>query len=742
MLRSRPVLFAALLGLVLLPRPGWSARRADTLDRLEARAEALQERSFEGEEISVAEIQELESEFISLLHRDPENRGVATRLASFYGDWYWNLKRPAPALLELVRTSRDPAGLVQVFVERVGEGPYPLQAQIVLAALSSRPSDPVLWDLAAKASPDVAWKIAFQEEAFRVRLASPSSSSDTPATPVLATRWLSRLLANGFLHRALVAYRELPPGIRASIDSAALGGGPGPGDLRLELAVAAFLDGDRETAGRLLRLATPDPVAERPPERQVWQDTRLILRRLLEHALAAPSDDGFDLLTEPFQGLGPFDRELARSLLTARLAQREAYPALAAYELDRVASLLRDESEPFEPDASLPAHVQTRKDGIGADRESLLRGLEDEARTAEAAARTALGPDPMAPGIARLLAATPAAPIFAERPLPKGIKPVRLSDEKIEARLKEEAQRAQLPSGLYVVRVERKGERIAAIVASQALDPVGEISAGAYWVLLSEDGGATWGAPLYTGLRINQPYVVRRVSNLPLFDGDRLRLEVEVRELDSSLISFPPISLPVKRSAEGLFLELPLAALTRDSDEDGLTDLAETRLLTDPHAADSDGDGLADGGDLLPGSPQADDASTATQALAAVVKRIAGVGGRALIEGVDGTPAGVTCCGRRAGPPVVEPTVFFIGERPLFAGLRPDRRVVVLTRAEAEAAEKTFGPFFPLQIELFLFDHSGRRALVIWSASWQGGTLNLEEKDGQWTVTEVLSWIT
>src|SRR6185436_8213188 len=128
------------------------------------------------------------------------------------------------------------------------------------------------------------------------------------------------------------------------------------------------------------------------------------------------------LLTESLMDyMGGWD--VVRPLLVGRLAECEAYPALAAYELEQVALSFRNEDEPFEPDSSVPARVRTAKEGIDADREALARSLEDQARAAEAAARTALGPDPAAPIVARLLAA-PAVPVFAERPLPRGIKPV------------------------------------------------------------------------------------------------------------------------------------------------------------------------------------------------------------------------------------------------------------------------------------------------------------------------------
>jgi hypothetical protein len=747
MLRPRPLLLTAVLALVFLPGAGWSAGgAASALDQLAKRSQDLEERQYD-ERISEAEIQNLESEFISLLRQDPGNRPVVDQVGLFYRHWHPYMTTVSPALLDLVRTSPDPIRWVRTLLEPVGEERSAVHGHIVLAALSARPSEAWLWDLAAKVTPDAAWRIAFEEEALRIRLASPSTPSDTSEAPPVAARWLSRLLADGLLHRALVAYRELPPVVRAAVDDGSAvadvssgGFGQDKRDLRLRLAAAAFLDGDRETAERLLQTAAQEPSVSRPRQ-DGEQDHLLFLQRLLERALSSPPDDGFDLLTQPLLESPMGGGTLVSSLLVARLAEREAYPALVAHELDGVARSFRNQKERLEFDAEVPARLRTIKEGIDAEREWLLRSLEDQTQAAEAAASAALGPDPAAPVVARLLAA-PAAPVFAESPLPEGIKPAQLSDEQIEKHLQTEARRLHLPPGLQVVRVGQQGERIAAIVTSQGLDPVGEISAGGYWVLLSEDRGATWGAPLYTGLRPNQPYVVRPVSALPLFDGDHLQLEVEIRELDPAQIFFPPISLPVKRTAEGLLLDLPLDALTRDSDGDGLTDLAEARLLTDPELADSDGDGQIDGEDALPGVPQSDDASSATQALAAVVKKIARVGERAILEGVEGTPNGVACCGRREGPPVIGPTVFFIGERPLFAGLRPDRRLVILTQEEADAAGETFGPFFPVRLSLFLFDHSGRRALVLWSASWEGGTLTLEEKDGQWIVKEGWSWIT
>jgi hypothetical protein len=92
---------------------------------------------------------------------------------------------------------------------------------------------------------------------------------------------------------------------------------------------------------------------------------------------------------------------------------------------------------------------------------------------------------------------------------------------------------------------------------------------------------------------------------------------------------------------------------------------------------------------------------------------------------------------------VDEKTLFLIADRGLFSTLEPTSRVVVLTAEEAEAAKQKFGPFYPQRLELFVFDRAGRRAYVIWNASWQGGQTLLEERpDGSWKARAVGGWIT
>jgi len=70
--------------------------------------------------------------------------------------------------------------------------------------------------------------------------------------------------------------------------------------------------------------------------------------------------------------------------------------------------------------------------------------------------------------------------------------------------------------------------------------------------------------------------------------------------------------------AVGVELQFSLEEVERDSDGDGWTDIEEARIGTNPHAVDTDGDGIPDGRDVCPlyegSGPQAsDDSATILQ---------------------------------------------------------------------------------------------------------------------------------
>jgi hypothetical protein len=97
-----------------------------------------------------------------------------------------------------------------------------------------------------------------------------------------------------------------------------------------------------------------------------------------------------------------------------------------------------------------------------------------------------------------------------------------------------------------------------------------------------------------------RPYVVVPNAALPVLDGDVLQLEVDVREVDDASITSPPVATRARRSAHHKMIRCPFSTLFSDYDGDGLTDVEEARLGTDPTNDDSDGDGLHDGEDPTP----------------------------------------------------------------------------------------------------------------------------------------------
>ncbi|MFL6236447.1 MAG: hypothetical protein ACJ76N_25175 [Thermoanaerobaculia bacterium] len=720
---------------------GLSAGAAARLAEALAAQQALEQRSDQDDPAFEQEIRRIESEFIILLNQAPDDPRIATEVGFFYNG-YWLSRVPAPAMLDLVARSADPVRLAESLTEH---GYSRATEEILFAALAVRPEAAELWHRAAQLTYDPAWKIALLEENYR-RL--PAGEDGRPAGPgaiLFAEELLDAQLNAGLAPQAIATFRSLAPDVRSRIEEGTTGrveaeaaGLPFPDrwrDVRRPLATAYLVTGDLKAAAGLAARMEPAPAAKAKADSEVQAGE--IARRLLARWLHPAPEDPFELLTTALAQ--ETDRSGVEALALARLAERERYPAIAGYLLELLA---QDRSEPpFEPARGVLPRVRAAAESLRGELEKLRRSLADEARADREAARTGFGPDPAAAVVGRLLRA-PTAVRFAARPLPKGFAPIELTPDQISNARKAVA-RMKLPAGFGLINAGREGDRAAAICVSQDYYPVGEVSSGAYWVLLSSDGGRTWDPPLYTGLRANQPYVAR-VSRLPLLAEDHFQMEVEIAELDPSKIHFPPVALAPKRTAKGLYLDIPLELLQKDSDGDGLTDLAEERLMTDPASRDTDGDGLEDGVDPLPNVPfrRETPPPASARALAAFLADNWNVDRAAIIEGIPAGPRPL-CCVKNRVRTVNEKTLFLIADRGLSSALEPTRRVVVLTAEEAEAAKQKFGPFYPQRLELFVFDRSGRRAYAIWDASWEGGQTLLEEQpDGTWKAEPTTSWIT
>lgn len=254
-------------------------------------------------------------------------------------------------------------------------------------------------------------------------------------------------------------------------------------------------------------------------------------------------------------------------------------------------------------------------------------------------------------------------------------------------------------------------------------------------------GGGRW-EELYLSLGDHHPFHALDAAKVPLLDGDDVvRLAMEEAPLDERSISFPPIGLSAPTKRPLVVLEAPLAALRRDTDRDGLTDLVEARLLLDPKQRDTDGDGVIDGDDA---TPRLDDRLAPTpraEMLNAFFEDF--LTGRrqpqALVVGPN--KQGVDAALGRPRGADLDDVRFLTGAAKDLAGLRPLIRLITLDEAELEAARARYGVFYPMDLELTLdgADHG----YLEWSEGWRGGAVRIDRQpDGRLEVTPLSSWIT
>lgn len=296
---------------------------------------------------------------------------------------------------------------------------------------------------------------------------------------------------------------------------------------------------------------------------------------------------------------------------------------------------------------------------------------------------------------------------------------------------------AALPPGFDPVRVERAGERVVAISVSQTYDPSGEVSQGGYWVHVSQDGGKSWQAPLYTGLADRFPYVVKPTSRLPLIAGDALQLAVDIAEIDTATITYPPVALRTRREAKDLYLTIPLDDLRRDSDSNGLSDIAERHLLLD-------GAGARKPTPFIVGSDVDSDCRVAPSdeklAFIALLSRFNGRSEAALVEPVNRPPGQIGLGWSRATAAVDQP-IFLQGDWQDYTCLASRWLIIVYSQADLEAMRPLSPDFHALDVPRIVFNRARDRGYVHWSAGWTGGIYGLHRVDGKWRFFVISAWI-
>jgi len=122
-------------------------------------------------------------------------------------------------------------------------------------------------------------------------------------------------------------------------------------------------------------------------------------------------------------------------------------------------------------------------------------------------------------------------------------------------------------------------------------------SGGGYWISLKNEGKWT---KYYTGLSEFNPLYLKWDSKIVSQD-EKHKIKIE-----SSLMRMTqPMQLPIADPEfeiikDGLVTEFLIDSLIKDSDNDGLTDIVERKMMLNPYLSDSDADGINDYLDLNP----------------------------------------------------------------------------------------------------------------------------------------------
>jgi hypothetical protein len=675
----------------------------ETVEALEARVQELTG----SDAVPDHALRAIEAGFINLLDGQPQEPRLRADLADFYFRWGSVMEGASPAALRLVSGAPDPIRLACLLHRGAGDA----GADLLFAALAQEPGTPDVWLAAARNARNPAWSIVALEEA--ARLLAREAGPDMSLRAAVAVEAAVELdIEVGQFDRAAAMLAGLPAAVRAVVESGAaekvqfqVEGIELEGDLqdlRQDLILLSLAREDMTSADRWL--------ASIPVEQQGSMYGVLAAWR-------QAMDDPFEVLTSHLETNAEERIRGGRSLALAAVARRDGYPALEARYLRLALHRLGDLAPPAGKRELAPPGIAAASTALEADINALRSRLEERLERSVEEAHAALGPDPMAPVVDRLLR-TPLLVELREQPLPAGVVPPgEVQDLRAETAKALVHLPPELEGRFSIERAERRGRRAAVIAYSQKDDNSG------YWVILSSDGGITWSRPLFAGLQLARDYRVRQTSDLPLLAGDHLHVEVERNEPESGSEAESPAAgtAPAEeqagrgRAARGIYLDIPLAALARDSDGDGLTDLYEEALVTDPQDPDTDHDGVKDGVDMLPQVALQQRPGPESQALAAMI---------AAMEARDrsgGSP-----------DPLHPPTEFWVGDRQLFTAIHPRHRLVVLTPEELKLAEQKLGPLFARTITLFVLNHAGTQGFAIWTTGNWGEAVYLALEKGGW----------
>lgn len=156
----------------------------------------------------------------------------------------------------------------------------------------------------------------------------------------------------------------------------------------------------------------------------------------------------------------------------------------------------------------------------------------------------------------------------------------------------EKQRRAKKIADIYyalILRYDSIGDRKVILYRDSELE---ERNFG-YWIAISDDNGQSW-KKYYTGLVENHFYFLKPNPKIRLIKN-KSTIQVEAALVRKIVQETLPVGAPeFELVKDNLVLEIDLDKVMADSDQDGLTDIMETKFFTNPLKNDTDGDGIDD----------------------------------------------------------------------------------------------------------------------------------------------------
>jgi hypothetical protein len=119
------------------------------------------------------------------------------------------------------------------------------------------------------------------------------------------------------------------------------------------------------------------------------------------------------------------------------------------------------------------------------------------------------------------------------------------------------------------------------------------------WLAYKENKSTDW-KYYYTGIVQRQPFYLKWYSKIPLIlDNNKFQIEASLMQ-QTAPFSHPGPGAEYQLIKDALAVVFDLSVLSKDSDNDGLTDIMEEKLHTNPYNKDMDNDGIPDNVDLNP----------------------------------------------------------------------------------------------------------------------------------------------